>query len=526
MPIPVRVVYVLIASPGDLQEERDVVERAVHDWNQRRTEQSGLVLLPLRWETGSVAISGQGDAQSVINAQLVAKADIVFALFYSKLGSATARAISGTAEEIERSVESGKPVHIYFSTQNLPHSVDDRQLRALRSFRERVRRHGLVGEFGSHSDLSTIVQSAIEYDIRKLRAPDDLSNSSSPEKHWTLVDTFVDTALFLHDEHNGRKEISERLQRASSSETDRDGAPLIPSRYHYSTEAAAELWLSRSSDRGPRSNQRRTNEFWAGSGGKQFTDFVLEYISPDSVLDFISLGPGDGTKDAYIASRWIEAGIDLTYYPYDASPKLAAVAVNRVTAHTRASKNAELLRKRLVIADFRDIEQVHQVFMDRPARNLISLLGNLGNLDNDLGFLRDLQHIMSEDDLLLLEVRLRSAATLEDLTPEASLRHDFGPLEYYLAMDWSRYRSGVQAHFSETRSEIEGTETLVTTYTGSVPEFVEEQFAALQYIHFYNPSEFIRKVTEIGFEVLLQVLGGPGEESTFLECLLRREPVR
>ena len=45
---------------------------------------------------------GSGRGQGVINEQLVDDADIVLALFDSRLGQATAAAVSGTAEEITR----------------------------------------------------------------------------------------------------------------------------------------------------------------------------------------------------------------------------------------------------------------------------------------------------------------------------------------------------------------------------------------------------------------------------------------
>lgn len=520
MPFPVRAVRVLVASPGDLPVERDHVEEVLHRWNERRSEESGIVLLPLRWETGSVAVIGEGDAQSVINAQLVDKADIVIALFHAKLGSPTDRAVSGTAEEIERSVEAGKRVHVYFSTRALPNPVDTAQYEALAKFRQRIQKLGLIGSFKNKVSLTKVVQDAIEYDLVRL-SPVAGSGNGHLVGRSHLVDTFVDSALFLHDDHNGRKEISERLQPiAALIDEGASGPPLIPTRYHFSTEAAAELWLSRSRDAGPRSHQRKSKEFWRGQGGTRIADFVRDHISPDKALDFISLGPGDGTKDAHMALRWIEGGVDLTYYPYDASTRLASVAVNQVASHTKGSKHAHLLNRVLVLADFRDLNRVREIFRLRPARNIVSLLGNqLGNLDDDVGFLQDLTLIMTAKDLLLLEVRLRSSATVDDLTPEASLRHDFCPLEYYMGMDWITYKSGVATDFLETKSEVEGTTTLVTTYTGNVPEFVGEQVATLQYIHFYEHERFIAKVEEIGFEVLYEEVGAGG---TFLTLLLRQ----
>jgi hypothetical protein len=70
------VLKVLIASPGDTNDEREAVERALHGWNADRAEREQVVLLPRRWETSAVPRLGSS-GQSVINEQLVDRADIV-----------------------------------------------------------------------------------------------------------------------------------------------------------------------------------------------------------------------------------------------------------------------------------------------------------------------------------------------------------------------------------------------------------------------------------------------------------------
>lgn len=118
MAAEVRKLDVLIASPGDVARERDAVERALHDWNNHRADAEGVVLRPRRYEIAAVPILGRGDPQTVINGQLVDQADIVIGIFYSRLGTPTQRAASGTAEEINRSVNAGKPVHLFSLTKS------------------------------------------------------------------------------------------------------------------------------------------------------------------------------------------------------------------------------------------------------------------------------------------------------------------------------------------------------------------------------------------------------------------------
>ncbi|MFI8352015.1 DUF4062 domain-containing protein [Streptomyces cyaneofuscatus] len=161
------VLRVMIASPSDTAEARDAVEDAIHGWNGANAQIKQTILQSWRWETSSVPVLG-GHPQSLINSQGVDESDIVFALFGSRLGSPTPDAVSGTVEEIERAVEQGKPVHLYFSAAQLPNDVDTAQLDGLREFRKEISRRGLLGEFSNVSQLEHEVWKAIEYDIANL----------------------------------------------------------------------------------------------------------------------------------------------------------------------------------------------------------------------------------------------------------------------------------------------------------------------------------------------------------------------
>ncbi|MGB3373926.1 MAG: DUF4062 domain-containing protein [Microbacterium sp.] len=161
------VLRVMIASPSDVPDARDAVEAAINDWNNANAKNKQTMLLPWRWETSSIPVLG-GHPQSFINSQGVDESDIVFAIFGSRLGSPTPDAVSGTVEEIERAVSSGKPVHLYFSTAALPNDVDTRQLDGLREFRGEISQRGLLGEFATTAQLGHEVWKAIEFDIAQL----------------------------------------------------------------------------------------------------------------------------------------------------------------------------------------------------------------------------------------------------------------------------------------------------------------------------------------------------------------------
>lgn len=160
----------MIASPSDIADARQAVVEALLEWNDSNTLNRNVVLLPRRWETSAVPALG-GDAQEVINEQLVAESDVVIAVFGARLGQATPRALSGTAEEMLRAAEAGKPVHTYFSTAPLPHDVDTTELERLRRFKEEL--GGLYATYANPTELKSRVWMAIEHDIAQLHGAID-----------------------------------------------------------------------------------------------------------------------------------------------------------------------------------------------------------------------------------------------------------------------------------------------------------------------------------------------------------------
>ncbi|MDR1427594.1 MAG: DUF4062 domain-containing protein [Bifidobacteriaceae bacterium] len=178
------VVRVMVASPSDVSTARDAIESALHMWNAASAGHRGVLLLPWRFETHAVPLAG-AHPQAIINSQGLRDADIVFVVFGSRIGSPTPEAISGTAEEVEKAISAGKPVHIYFSSGPHPNDVDPQQLTVLRSFKEQLQSRALLGEFAQPSDLIQEVQEAIEHDLTEL----DLSaiTSAAPAEVRPLI---------------------------------------------------------------------------------------------------------------------------------------------------------------------------------------------------------------------------------------------------------------------------------------------------------------------------------------------------
>ena len=149
MPYNARVLKVMIASPGDVANERQIAHDVIAEWNDIHSEDRGLVLKPIGWETHSAPTIGDRP-QAIINKQVLANCDLLVAVFWTRIGSPTGVAVSGTVEEIQEHVSAGKPAMIYFSSTPVRlDSVDEEQYAKLNEFKQEMKKTGLVESYDS-----------------------------------------------------------------------------------------------------------------------------------------------------------------------------------------------------------------------------------------------------------------------------------------------------------------------------------------------------------------------------------------
>lgn len=145
-------IEVIVASPGDVEPERDAVKDALTDWNSLHSSREGVTFVPKRWELNSAPLMGKRP-QEIINGQVLDSCDLLIAVFWTRLGTPTGVARSGTLEEIQRHVDAGKLAMIYFCTRDLPQSFDVEQWQGLVAYRQSLERQGLLKFFSTTDDL-------------------------------------------------------------------------------------------------------------------------------------------------------------------------------------------------------------------------------------------------------------------------------------------------------------------------------------------------------------------------------------
>jgi hypothetical protein len=150
MPQPGLIFRVLVASPGDCAQERKIIPEVIAAWNAVNSLSTAAVVEPVRWETHARPEMGDRP-QAIINKQLVRHCDLAIGAFWTRLGTPTGDAESGTAEEIEEFRKAGKPVLLYFSSAPVvPDSLDMEQYQALLGYRQSLGEEGLYSQYETH----------------------------------------------------------------------------------------------------------------------------------------------------------------------------------------------------------------------------------------------------------------------------------------------------------------------------------------------------------------------------------------
>jgi hypothetical protein len=163
-----RRVPVAIASPQDVEEERAAIPRVFNRWNNANHYAT---LVPVMWEHASIPEAGR-HPQAILNEQIIEQSELLVGILWSRLGTPTPTAPSGTVDEIREFIARKGPrrVMLYFCTRDLPYNVDAAELARLRAFKEEMRESSLYQEFRTTEQLETLVYSHLDVRVRDLMA--------------------------------------------------------------------------------------------------------------------------------------------------------------------------------------------------------------------------------------------------------------------------------------------------------------------------------------------------------------------
>ncbi|MGO2992855.1 MAG: hypothetical protein ACTIDY_15450 [Halomonadaceae bacterium] len=139
-----------VASPGDVSEEREVLESVVTELNHTWSKSLGVRLELLRWETSTRPGIGS-EPQAVINSQIGDEYDVFIGILWGRIGTPTAKAESGTLEEFERAHarwvadRSSLEIMVYFKDKPIkPSEIDGDQNNRVQHFKRSLGDEGVL----------------------------------------------------------------------------------------------------------------------------------------------------------------------------------------------------------------------------------------------------------------------------------------------------------------------------------------------------------------------------------------------
>ena len=143
----------LISCPGDVTAERQIILDVVKRFNELYSKNAGINIVPRHWTSSAYPESG-GSPQRILNKQFIDECDAAVAIFWSRFGTPTDEYGSGTEEEIEGMLNSGKQVFVYFSDVPVaPSTINSAQYEAVKSFREEYTDKGVYFTYRTRDEF-------------------------------------------------------------------------------------------------------------------------------------------------------------------------------------------------------------------------------------------------------------------------------------------------------------------------------------------------------------------------------------
>lgn len=171
----VQLLKIVVASPGDVQQERDLVGKVAEELNRGVAADRGLRLEVTRWETNAYPGFHPEGPQGLIDPLLgIQGSDLVIGIFWKRFGTPAKGAQSGTEYEIRTAYEAwkeqGRPqLMVYFNQKPYsPQSQEEVEQwgRVLR-FREEFPKEGLWWPYNGEKAFEDLLRNHLTQFIRQ-----------------------------------------------------------------------------------------------------------------------------------------------------------------------------------------------------------------------------------------------------------------------------------------------------------------------------------------------------------------------
>ncbi len=167
------ILKVFVASPQDVQAERERMPRVIQSLNKTYGKMANSVIELWRWEEDAPPCLGE--PQALIDPELD-EADVVVVIFWNRFGTQSASGTTGTQSEVVRSLRrwktTGKPQVLVYYCQR-PALLDQegcKQRIAVLDFRDQISEFALLGEYSDTEDFEWRVRDDLFLTFDKVQA--------------------------------------------------------------------------------------------------------------------------------------------------------------------------------------------------------------------------------------------------------------------------------------------------------------------------------------------------------------------
>ncbi|RGF54606.1 hypothetical protein DV740_00765 [Roseburia sp. AF02-12] len=186
----------LISCPGDIISEISIIEDAVSQFNTQFSDALGISIRTKHWSKNSYAQSG-GKPQTLLNEQFVNDCDAAVAILWTRFGTPTDEYGSGTEEEIEIMLSTGKQVFMYFSDKPLsPSQMNEESYKKVQAFCDKYKDRGIYFTYSSDEEFKTLFFAHLsQYFLSEKRVAE-----VKGERHSKLKIVGIDQTQHISDE--------------------------------------------------------------------------------------------------------------------------------------------------------------------------------------------------------------------------------------------------------------------------------------------------------------------------------------
>ena len=182
-----RVLRVVVASPGDVQAERDTLPAVIDELNRGIAAERNLLLELHRWETDAYPGFHPEGPQGLIDPVLkIEDCDILVGIFWKRFGTPTKDAQSGTEHEILRACEARRRSHrpqimVYFNQKACAPSTKEEidQWGKVLKFKESFPKDGLWWQYKGKTQFERLLRNHLTQLIRHEYPPHPLTLSGA-----------------------------------------------------------------------------------------------------------------------------------------------------------------------------------------------------------------------------------------------------------------------------------------------------------------------------------------------------------